>query len=164
MSTTGWVATIIIILIIIGGGWWYFAAQAPAMPAQTETTAVVNSDTGAVASSTDGSVAPLTQTIHFTASGFTPKDVTVANGGTVTWVNDSTGQMWIASDEHPTHTDYDSTSRTTHCAAGYTGPTPFDECGNGSSYSFTFGKAGTYSFHNHLAAQFEGTVTVEAAQ
>lgn len=165
MSTTGWIATIIILLIIIGGGWWYFASQAPATPAPTETTAVINSTgAGDTSSTTPGSVAPLTQTIHYTASGFTPASVTVANGGTVTWVNDSTGPMWVASDAHPTHTDYDGTSRTTHCAAGYTGPAPFDECGNGSSFSFTFDKAGTFGFHNHSAAQFEGSVTVEAAQ
>jgi plastocyanin len=68
--------------------------------------------------------------------------------------------MWVASDEHPTHTEYDGTSRTTHCAAGYTGPKPFDECVPGTSYSFTFDKAGTYEYHDHLSASHTGKITV----
>ena len=69
--------------------------------------------------------------------------------------------MWIGSNVHPTHTDYDGTSRTTHCAPGYSGPAPFDQCGTGTTYSFTFTKAGTYQYHNHVASQNTGTVVVK---
>ena len=69
--------------------------------------------------------------------------------------------MWVASDEHPSHTGYDGTSRTEHCAANYTGPAAFDQCGSGSQYSFTFNKTGAFDFHNHAAAQFTGTIIVQ---
>jgi plastocyanin len=161
MSTTGWAVTIIAIIIILAGGWWYFS-QAPALPATTGTTAVVNSgDTGTTAatdtSGTDASSASSTSaqatgpTIHFTATGFTPKDVTIQAGQKVTFVNDTSNPMWVASDAHPTHTEFDGTDRATHCSGTYTGPTPFDQCQ----------PAGTFAFHNHMAAQYQGTVTVQ---
>ena len=171
MSTTGWAVTIIAIIIVLAGGWWYFS-QAPALPATTGTTAVVNSgDTGAAAaadaSGTEASSASSTSaqatgpTIHFTATGFAPKDVTIKAGQKVTFVNDTSNPMWVASDAHPTHTEFDGTDRATHCSGTYTGPTPFDQCQPGSTYTFVFTKAGTFMFHNHMAAQYEGTVTVQ---
>ena len=72
--------------------------------------------------------------------------------------------MWVASNPHPTHTGYDSTSRDTHCAAGYTGPIPFDECAaiSSGSYSFTFTKTGSFGYHNHSDHAMIGTVVVTA--
>lgn len=166
MSTTGWAVTIIAIIIVLAGGWWYFS-QAPVMPATTGTTAVVNSgtdtsaDTGAADASASTSAQATGPTIHYTATGFTPKDVTIQVGQKVTFVNDTAGGMWVASDAHPTHTDFDGTDRATHCSGTYTGPTPFDQCQSGSTYTFVFTKAGTFTFHNHMAAQYQGTVTVQ---
>jgi plastocyanin len=175
MSTTGWAVTIVAIIIILMGGWW-LAAQAPGMPAATDTTAVVNSDAGTDAGADAGASAASTTdadagasasgqatgpTIRYTADGFSPKDVTIQAGQKVTFVNDTQGNMWVASDEHPTHTEFDGTDRATHCSGTYAGPTPFDQCQPGSSYTFVFAKAGTYAFHNHSAAQYEGTVTVK---
>jgi plastocyanin len=165
MSTTGWAVTIIAIIIILAGGWWYFS-EAPAMPATTDTTAVANGAATTTADAAGGAdMSTSTQatgpTIHFTSAGFSPKDVTISVGQKVTFVNDTTGPMWVASDAHPTHTDFDGTDRATHCSGTYTGPTPFDECQPGSTYTFVFTKAGTFPFHNHMAAQYEGTVTVQ---
>ena len=169
MSTTGWAVTIVAIIIILLGGWWMFS-QAPSMPAATGTTAAVNSvggdaaaDAGApAASTTDASASGQATgpTIHYTASGFSPKDVTIQAGQKVTFVNDTQEKMWVASDEHPTHTEFDGTDRATHCSGTYAGPTPFDQCQPGSTYTFVFAKAGAYTFHNHSAAQYGGTVTV----
>ena len=93
---------------------------------------------------------------------FTPSTLTVKTGDTVTFKDASTKNMWVASDEHPTHTEYDGTSRSTHCAAGYTGETPFDQCApSKSDYSFTFKKAGAIEFHDHLNPGAHGTVTVQ---
>jgi plastocyanin len=163
MSNTGWAVTIIAIIIVLAGGWWYFS-QASAVPATTDTTAVVNgadttTDTGGADTSTSTQATGVT--IHYTASGFTPKSVTIQAGQKVTFVNDTAGAMWVASDVHPTHTEFDGTDRATHCSGSYTGPTPFDQCQPGSTYTFVFAKAGTFQFHNHAAAQFQGTVTVQ---
>jgi len=163
MKTSTFVIIIIIILIILGGAWWYYSMQpAPATnQTATPTETVTQTETASTTETSTTSTAPMTATVHLTASGFSPAQVTVANGGTVTFINDTTGGMWVASDEHPTPTDYDGTSRTTHCAAGYTGPTPFDQCGNGKTYSFTFTKVGSFTFHNHLRASETGSVTVQ---
>jgi plastocyanin len=51
---------------------------------------------------TGGTVAA---TITITASGVSPKDVTVSAGSRVTFVNNDTRPHDIASDPHPAHTD-----------------------------------------------------------
>jgi len=73
-------------------------------------------------------------------------------------VNQSTLDMWVGSDEHPTHTEYDGTKKDDHC------PNPtntvFDQCSSGDSYTFTFTKAGTWGYHNHKVKEDTGTVVV----
>ena len=66
--------------------------------------------------------------------------------------------MWVASDEHPTHEEYDGTSLQEHCAQGTSDV--FDQCGAGGTYSFTFEKVGEWSFHNHEQAADGGTIIV----
>lgn len=166
MSNTGWVAIILVVVILLGAGWW-FMAQSPATP--TDTTAAAGGtqlegtptpDNGMVGGD---AVAPTTggAEVHYTATGFTPKSVTIKAGEKVTFINDTSGAMWVAADEHPTHTEYDSTDRATHCSGSYAGATPFDQCQAGSSYTFVFTKAGSFEYHNHSAAQFSGMVVVQ---
>ncbi|HEX2613926.1 MAG TPA: plastocyanin/azurin family copper-binding protein, partial [Nitrososphaera sp.] len=92
------------------------------------------------------------------STGFSPKNVTINKGDTVKFVAES-GSMWVGSDEHPNHTEYDGTSRQQHCATGSS--TSFDQCATGSTYSFTFNKVGTFDYHNHMAASFGGVVIVK---
>lgn len=172
MSTTGWAATVIALIIILAGGWWYMSSQAP-MPTDTiagsnaagtvpEGSATPsNGMVGGDASVDVGGAQTAGVTVHYGTSGFSPKSVTIKAGEKVTFVNDTTGPMWVASAEHPTHTVYDGTDRAAHCSGSYTGATPFDECQAGSTYTFVFGKAGTFAYHNHSAAQFTGTVIVQ---
>jgi plastocyanin len=130
-SSTIWV--IVIILIIVGLGWWW-VAKAPA-PAPTDQSQTQNTTSPAA------------------------NDQGIPVGGSVTWV--AQGQMWVASNAHPVHTGYDGTDRTTHCATGYTGAAPLDQCAPGTSYTFTFGKAGTWDYHNHLNPSAMGSVVVQ---
>ncbi len=155
---------IIVALIIIAGGWyWYTTMQAPAAqtPAPADTSTPADTNGAAVSDGVTASTAPMSATVVYTSSGFTPATVTIAKGGQVTFVNQSGNPMWVASDPHPTHTAYDGTSRTTHCAPGYTGATPFDQCANTNSYSFTFEKTGTFGYHNHLGADDAATIIVQ---
>ncbi len=104
-------------------------------------------------------------TVTYTDSGFSPASVTVTQGQTVIWVNQSSHSMWVASAVHPTHTVYGGTNKNAHCAEGYTGSMPFDECAavtSGSSYSFTFDKVGDWKYHNHANVADFGSVTVTA--
>lgn len=163
---TSSITTIIIALIIIVGAVWYFSSQPAPSPLGTSPTSTAPTGTQAPTTTptTTGSTAsaPMSATVHYTASGFSPATVTIAEGGSVTFVADpGAGSMWVASGVHPTHAVYDGTSRTEHCAAGYTGPAPFDECAAGSTFTFTFDKVGSWQYHNHLDASNTGTVVVQ---
>lgn len=97
-------------------------------------------------------------TITFTDNGFSPNTVTIKKGESVTWVNQSSEGMWVASAAHPTHVVYSGTSLNEHCPD--TSGTAFDQCGAGNSYTFTFEKAGVWGYHNHVDARKTGTITV----
>lgn len=100
-------------------------------------------------------------TVYLTSSGFQPSELTIQQGETVTWVNNASQPMWIASDRHPTHTNYAGSSISEHCSNGEsTGPV-FDQCSAGERYSFTFEQTGEWSYHNHENAGQTGTVIVE---
>jgi len=85
--------------------------------------------------------------VTYSDGGFNPKTVTVKVGTTVTFMNDSSGAMWVASDPHPVHT----------LLSG------FDELNSvrkGGSYEYTFTKVGTWTYHNHMNPSMKGTVVV----
>jgi plastocyanin len=180
MKTSTIIAVVVALIIIVGGWYWYANYSQPA--SLTTNTTINNStntsdntpstntgttsnngqdaDVNAGVSASVGNSVPTTATVTRTSSGFSPKTITIKKGGTVTFVNQGSGGMWIGSDEHPSHTQYDGTSRSAHCAAGYTGAKPFDQCASGNSYSFTFTKTGTFDYHNHLQATEGGVVKV----
>ncbi len=173
MNNTGWVIAGVVAVLVVLGAIWMFSTQAPATPNNTNTInmpggtdatggtgdASVGADTGVDADVGIGDASTRTE-IHYTASGFSPANITVAPGTAVTFVNDTSGPMWVAADEHPTHTEFDGTDRTTHCSGAYTGATAFDQCQTGPTFTFLFNKAGAFGYHNHSAAQNGGTITV----
>ncbi|MES2203455.1 MAG: plastocyanin/azurin family copper-binding protein [Patescibacteria group bacterium] len=166
MKNSTLAAVVVIIIAIIGLGWWWYAkAPAPTfIPADTTQTSGTDQgqpDTG-VTASVDVGTAPTQVAVAYGANGFNPSTITVAKGSTVTFIAGAgAGQMWVASDPHPSHTGYDGTGRTTHCAAGYTGAKPFDQCSTGTTFSFTFDKTGTFGYHNHFNDSAKGTIVVK---
>jgi plastocyanin len=85
--------------------------------------------------------------VTFTDKGFSPSPVTVKVGTTVTFVNESSSGMWVASDPHPTHTLLPG----------------FDQlasAGKNGTYEYTFTKIGTWTYHNHLNPTVKGTIVV----
>ena len=162
MNNTVW--AVIVLLIVIAGGWFLLKgtpAQAPTVTEQTP--AVTNTATTTTTSTTTTVATPAGVSVVYTTSGFSPKSVTVPAGTTVTFVNKSGGDMWIASAPHPTHEGYDGTTKSQHCAAGYSGPKPFDQCSAGQSFTFTFAKTGTWTDHHNAALGDFGPIIVTAA-
>jgi plastocyanin len=147
----------LIIIVILAAGAYFFVAHSAAAPATPAAAVIAQPQTVAV---TPGMPAPL---VTYSDKGFSPKTLSVKVGDTVRFVNNSSHGMWVASNTHPTHTQYDGTSLSQHCSASANTNGGFDECtpvDPGTVYSFTFTKAGSFMFHNHLQASDTGTVTV----
>ena len=96
--------------------------------------------------------------VTYTKNGFSPKEITIKQGETVTFINESGGGMWVASAIHPTHRLYPIKSDD-DCSGS-----SFDQCQNSSSgisWDFTFDIEGEYGYHNHVRANHWGKVIVE---
>lgn len=86
-------------------------------------------------------------TVEYTDKGYIPSVLEVSSGETVTFINKSNRSMWVASDNHPTHSIYPE----------------FDQKGTSrseESYSFKFERVGEWSYHDHLNPRATGTVRV----
>ncbi|MDP2650610.1 MAG: cupredoxin domain-containing protein [bacterium] len=86
--------------------------------------------------------------VVYTASGFSPKALTVKAGDTVVFKNNGGEDFWPASGPHPTHTNYPEFDAKKAIPAG-------------GSYSFTFTRIGSWKYHNHLNPGSTGTITVQ---
>jgi|GEM_PF-2555718 len=110
----------------------------------------------------EGEELPKEATIEITSSGFSPGSVRIAKGGTVTWINRGAAASWPASAVHPTHTVYPG-SGIEKCGTAEAASI-FDACtglAEGESYSFTFGPAGTWRYHDHNNPGRTGSVEVK---
>lgn len=95
-------------------------------------------------------------TVAYTNDGFSPSTLSIKNGDTVTFQNQSTKSMWTASDAHPSHRGYPT-------KGGCLGST-FDSCTGvqqNDTWSFTFDISGSWEYHNHLSPSDTGTIIVE---
>ncbi|MFB6209649.1 MAG: cell wall-binding repeat-containing protein [Candidatus Nanohaloarchaea archaeon] len=97
--------------------------------------------------------------VRYTDSGFMPRQITIEQGETVKWIDESSRSMWVGSDMHPTHRKYDGTSLREHCEGGESDT--FDQCSVGDEYEFEFEKTGEFGYHNHRFDSHSGTVIVE---
>lgn len=152
------IAVVIILAVIVAGGWYFWQkGNASNGPVKTDTSDMTGKN-GPVpkpavpatpATPAPPAVTPVETTmVTYTDSGFSPKEIAVKVGMTVTWKNENTGkQMWVASAPHPTHTDYPEFDAKQASA-------------NGGTYSFTFGKVGDWKYHNHMNPTDFGIVHV----
>lgn len=90
-------------------------------------------------------------TITYNGSVFSPSLTTVSSGGKVTWVNNSSRELQIASNPHPVHTDNQEVSG---------GQFTLD-IDPGQSSTVTVTKKGTWGHHDHLNPANRGTLTVQ---
>ncbi|XKT74458.1 MAG: hypothetical protein ACJKTH_03825 [Patescibacteria group bacterium UBA2163] len=87
------------------------------------------------------------RTVLLTENGFSPTEITVAVGETVTFVNRSNKYFWPASDFHPTHEAYPEFDTQQALPPGAT-------------WEFTFTESGLFKYHDHLAPFYFGIVRV----
>ncbi len=141
------IAAVVLLVILLGG---YFlvkprgSANLQVSPSPTESVAP-RQTTQPTASP---SAAFNQTTISVSADGFSPADVKIKAGESVTWVNNDSASHQVNSNPHPTHTGYP----------------PLNTIGllkSGESKSLTFPASGKYGFHDHLNPSFKGSVTVE---
>jgi len=89
-----------------------------------------------------------TNEIEYMDDGFSPKEITIKKGQTITFINKSSNLMWVASDDHPSHMIYPEFD----AKKGYS---------NQENYTFTFDKIGEWGYHNHLRSSDKATIFVE---
>jgi len=131
---------VIIIIAALAYTFWPKQSEAPSVsaPITVSTTPLVTAS-----SSPEQNVI-----VTYSDKGFSPEVIEVAQGGTVTFKNESVRDMWVASNDHPSHLLYSEFD----AKKGYT---------PGSEYGFTFEKVGSWKYHDHLKASLGGIVIVK---
>jgi len=159
--------TILVVAVVVLGG--YFLLKGPEatapLPDGTEDVGQPVSPSSEMPVPGAAGTVPEALVIHevnYTNSGFSPSELKIKVGDTVTWNNKSSQSMWVASALHPTHIVYSGTSLSSHCPD--TENVAFDACSGivpGGAWSFTFTKAGTWGYHDHLHSSLFGKIIVE---
>jgi len=85
--------------------------------------------------------------VEMTALGFSPERITIQKGNVVQWFNTKEEYRWPASNLHPTHELYSEFD-------------PQEPIAPNESWSFTFKKKGTWSYHDHLRPYLQGVIEV----
>lgn len=160
---------ILVVLVIILGGYFLLKSERAQTPSDetstsgmpvpgantTETSVTQEGNTGETPSASQ-------KVIVYSDAGYSPSPLTIKVGDTVIFKNQSSQNMWTASGMHPTHLLYSGTSLSEHCPD--LANTSFDACKEtspGASWSFTFTKAGTWPYHDHLHPTLFGKIVVE---
>ncbi|HUD19370.1 MAG TPA: hypothetical protein VMR81_02935 [Patescibacteria group bacterium] len=89
------------------------------------------------------------EVVTYTDSGFAPTPLTVSAGTTVTFVNESSHGMWVASDIYPT--DQLLPGLNAHGLVAKSG-----------TYEYTFTNVGTWRYHNDANPHDVGSIVVAA--
>lgn len=85
--------------------------------------------------------------VVYDGKAYSPNQISIQEGATVIFVNESSSPMWPASDPHPLHTDYSDFD-------------PMGPVAAGDSYEYTFREAGEYGFHDHINPSASGVIVV----
>jgi len=145
------IIAIVVIAIIIVGGYFLLNNSQPSTQSNSVPQQPMQETPSAPSPTTQAPTAetPAAQNVvTYEGSRFSPNVLRVKAGATVTFKNESSDPMWVASNPHPIHTDYPGFD----AKRGYA---------KGESYSFAFTKLGSWKYHNHLNPGEDGTIIVE---
>lgn len=136
---------IIVIAIIVLGGWFLIRSQQTST--STSSGLPPSSTESAAPSASEGATVQDKNTVEIAFNIFSPKDITIGVGESVTWQNLDAVDHTVNSAVHPTHLVYP--------------PLNLGVIKPGESKSLTFPEAGTYKYHDHLNPSLVGSVTVQ---
>jgi amicyanin len=132
------IAVIIVVLVIVG-----VVVALGGNKSKTDTTMNMPTTTTSTSTKKDTSTTPTsTNAVTIQSFAFSPASITVKVGDSVTWTNQ------------------DSVAHTVTADDGVTGGPNSQLIEKGKTYSFTFAKAGTYTYHCSVHPSMKGTVTV----
>lgn len=144
MSRNTAVAAVIIVLIL--AGWYLLRPKGAVAPESLQPTPASTASESATPQASP-SAAMTEKAVTISSTGFSPKNITVKTGESITWTNSDNADHTVNSSPHPTHTDYP--------------PLNLGVIKSGESKSLAFPKAGTYKYHDHLNPSLFGSITVE---
>jgi len=150
-KTILYVVVAVVVLALVGGGYAFkHQIKTLLMPGATQPETTTMAPEPAQTTTTAPTTGTIMQAseVDYTATGFSPASITVKKGTIVKFINKSGASMSVASNPHPTHTDYPGFDQGKSDAQGK------DE------YDFTFDKVGSWGYHNHLKSSDRGTVIV----
>jgi plastocyanin len=139
MRRSSLIAIIIVIIFIAAGALALTHESNTSNPSMNTSQKSANNNS----TNSNSSNQPATGTIDIKNMMFTPSQITVAKGGTVTWTNN----------DNTTHTIVDDLSNVGGPHSGDIAP--------GSSYSFTFTKTGSFQYHCTIHPSMRGTIVVK---
>ncbi len=151
------IAVVIVAIVLVGG---YFLLRGA--PQRAPSVSQPSNQKASPPSSAEQAPAEEKNVVTYTDAGYSLATLRIKKGETVTFKNQGSQSMWTASAMHPTHRIYSGTSLDEHCSGGTN--TAFDACKGilpSKLWSFTFDKAGTWKYHNHLNPGDTGTIVVE---
>ena len=167
---------IVIAILIIGGFIFYAATNSDSSEEKSKSTSsnglIVQGGEESIKQVEQKDITPKEYTIEITSSGFSPNNLEILEGDSVTWINKDSKEHWPASASHPTHTvytggDYDETGSYMGSQAckseGIAKTGAFDPCkglGEGESWSFVFDEKGSWNYHDHLVSGRFGKIIV----
>ena len=147
MGRTGIIITGLLAIVLVIGGIITFGNKKDNntnQAATTNTSAPASNSTDTTNTTTQPAAA--TAVISYNGNLFSPSQVTIKKGDTVSVKNDSSVEVDFESDPHPTHTSEPELN------AGIIMP--------GQSQSFTVTRVGSWGYHNHLNQTQTGTIVV----
>jgi plastocyanin len=130
--------TLLVVIVLAAVGWAAYGIKKPSSSPTggTDTTKSTQTDTGSSDSTAAGAV-------DIKNMMFTPSQISVKKGATVTWTNNDT----VA------HTVTDDLTNVGGPASGSIAP--------GATYSFTFEKTGSFQYHCKFHTSMRGTIVVQ---